>query len=532
KKEKRDIKKLLIVLTFLITATNLTCNAATYYISKDGSDSNSGTSSRPWRTIGKANSTLRAGDTVYIRRGTYRETIRPSRSGTRGNEITYARYSNDEVIITGVSDAVNISERSYINIDGLKILDVSGQWVTMRPNGCYNTIQNCYMEEAGSYAGIRLRDGADYNKILNNTMVGYCGPDDLIQIYAGSHNLIDGNRMYYGPHDAIDVQDRPDGSASYNIIRNNYIQNKWHSNIDIEGIEYILVENNVIVDAGDDAANSPCGTDRAREFPIEGHKGISVNTRYGIYRNNVVINSGHFISLPSYDVIERGFSENNMIYHNTANKNYWGVRYIYDYPSTDNILKNNIIYDNTIYEIGITGSGYTENYYINNNILGASVRYKAGDTVRDTLSRDPLFVDEDGSSSSSVALIPDSLEQANESFRFELRSTTIRVEDRDLRLRSNSPMINRGAWLTETTSSGSGRTIHVEDARYFMDGWGIIEGDLIQLEGQQRTARITDVDYRNNTITVNTSLSWSRGDGVSLPYSGSRPDIGAYEYGG
>jgi len=43
--------------------------------------------------------------------------------------------------------------------------------------------------------------------------------------------------------------------------------------------------------------------------------------------------------------------------------------------------------------------------------------------------------------------------------------------------------------------------------------------------------RITNVDYDNNKITVERSISWNKGDGVSLPYSGSHPDIGAYEFG-
>jgi len=102
--------------------------------------------------------------------------------------------------------------------------------------------------------------------------------------------------------------------------------------------------------------------------------------------------------------------------------------------------------------------------------------------------------------------------------------------DSDLHLKSTSPMINAGAFLTQTTSSGSGTTLTVDDARYFMDGWGIIEGDTIQLEGQTKTATITNIS--GNTITLNTSLTWNNNQGVSLAYSGTAPDIGAYEYGG
>jgi chitodextrinase len=70
----------------------------------------------------------------------------------------------------------------------------------------------------------------------------------------------------------------------------------------------------------------------------------------------------------------------------------------------------------------------------------------------------------------------------------------------------------------------------VADARYFHDGYGMIQGDLIQV-GSNSPARVTAVNYSTNTITVNRSISWNNGDGVSYEYIGFQPDIGAYEYG-
>ena len=71
----------------------------------------------------------------------------------------------------------------------------------------------------------------------------------------------------------------------------------------------------------------------------------------------------------------------------------------------------------------------------------------------------------------------------------------------------------------------------MRDARYFNDGYGIsgVAGDTIMVGGS--TVMVTDVNYSANTITVNKSISWNSGDGVSYAYSGSKPDIGAYEYG-
>lgn len=103
----------------------------------------------------------------------------------------------------------------------------------------------------------------------------------------------------------------------------------------------------------------------------------------------------------------------------------------------------------------------------------------------------------------------------------------------DFHLQEKSPCIDKGGFLTTITSaSGSGTQFTIEDAWYFQDGFsGVIEGDIIQLENQSQRVKITNVDYTTNTITVETSVTWINGTGVSLAYEGSAPDIGAYEFG-
>ena len=92
-------------------------------------------------------------------------------------------------------------------------------------------------------------------------------------------------------------------------------------------------------------------------------------------------------------------------------------------------------------------------------------------------------------------------------------------------------MIDAGCFLTKAVEAGENSTvIKVEDARYFMDGWGITDGDTIQLQGHKQTAKVKKVDYKSNTITIDKPLSWPKGAGVGLAYNGSSPDMGAYEY--
>ena len=101
----------------------------------------------------------------------------------------------------------------------------------------------------------------------------------------------------------------------------------------------------------------------------------------------------------------------------------------------------------------------------------------------------------------------------------------------DFHLQPTSPCIDNGGFLTRTTNSGTdGTTLELEDAGYFSDGGGLVEGDMIQLEGQRSAVVVTSVDTAANTLVVATPLSWSAGTGVSLPYLGERPDQGAYEH--
>ena len=78
-------------------------HAANYYVSSTGSDTNAGSSlSSPFLTIGKAASMATAGDTVYVRGGTYRETVTVANSGTEAAPIRFRTYGNECVTVTGL----------------------------------------------------------------------------------------------------------------------------------------------------------------------------------------------------------------------------------------------------------------------------------------------------------------------------------------------------------------------------------------------------------------------------------------------
>ncbi|MCP4151559.1 MAG: DUF1565 domain-containing protein, partial [bacterium] len=121
----RGILAMLVLVGVLFWAVPGYCTD--YYVAKTGNDSNAGTEAAPWLTIQKAANTLQAGDTVYIKAGTYGEQVKPQNSGTSGNLITYSRYSTDVVTLDGTGlpltdyeGLFHIESLNYITISGLR----------------------------------------------------------------------------------------------------------------------------------------------------------------------------------------------------------------------------------------------------------------------------------------------------------------------------------------------------------------------------------------------------------------------------
>ena len=103
-------------------------------------------------------------------------------------------------------------------------------------------------------------------------------------------------------------------------------------------------------------------------------------------------------------------------------------------------------------------------------------------------------------------------------------------DNRDFRLAADSPCRNAGAFLTLTIGAGSGISIPVVDASYFIDGFGIVAGDIVQLQGNPGLFTIVGIDYTANTITVDRPTAWTDGQGIALGRIDTAPNIGAYEY--
>jgi chitodextrinase len=114
-----------------ITAATSSCGGGVFYASPTGSDSNPGTVTQPWRTIGKAMSELVAGQTAYLRAGIYNEGLSGpcdyqynkltwSRSGTASAPITISGYPGEEnqvILMTAVKLAGDYEHLQNLVVD-------------------------------------------------------------------------------------------------------------------------------------------------------------------------------------------------------------------------------------------------------------------------------------------------------------------------------------------------------------------------------------------------------------------------------
>lgn len=95
----------------------------TYSVSPDGSDSNPGTKQKPFKSIGKAASVMKAGDTCYIYPGIYRESVVLRERGTAENPIRFvgAKDKNGNPLVTINGTDVLTANWSKIRVNGIRV---------------------------------------------------------------------------------------------------------------------------------------------------------------------------------------------------------------------------------------------------------------------------------------------------------------------------------------------------------------------------------------------------------------------------
>lgn len=177
----------LLALLFAATA-----HGATYYVATTGSDAADGSTGTPWLTIGKAATTMTAGDTVNVLDGNYPERVVTGSNGSAGNYISY-RGSN--AMVRGFSIA-----HSYNEVAGFFVTNDAG----ISPS-----------------AAITLRSTAHFARIVTNIVTTVLDTRGISIAYDGAYATnvwIEGNTIT----NTGDIGIALDGEN--HVITNNWMQ--------------------------------------------------------------------------------------------------------------------------------------------------------------------------------------------------------------------------------------------------------------------------------------------------------------------
>jgi len=111
-----------------------------YYVSPSGSDTSLGTVSSPFASLSKALSASSSGGTIYLRGGTYKNSITISKSG-----ITIRNYNNEKPIIVGTtSTTVEFSSgASNVLVYGVNFSNSPGDCIYLEKGNNHITFSHC-----------------------------------------------------------------------------------------------------------------------------------------------------------------------------------------------------------------------------------------------------------------------------------------------------------------------------------------------------------------------------------------------------
>lgn len=541
-------------------------HSATYYVDPaNGNNSNPGTIDAPWQTLNYSvrrgsypYTYLQPGDTLYLRGGEYRGdtnyiSLSAGYSGTSNAPITLAAYPGESPIIcdSATKASFDLRNKRWWVVDGLTFSNNYRHcWLVNMTN---LLLKNCVFDRCNTnsdwqYAGVVLANSGgvpvQYNIISNNVFrwwgwfadncndhgvsLSVCGFDDMPHNY----NLVVSNRFIGGAHDHLQL------SSGYNVIRGNLFANPpWIATNATCWLMNFQRETNIYGAFGNrhtKPGDSTAGTDWTTQYDMRnvfegnhflytgppsddnGAFGIELATSRSIYRHNVIAYSlaaGIFFNTSgSYSRSTSNAVYGNVIFCNGLSHIYGGSgmqgfshgvgtsNFQTDPRRKDNFLVNNII---------------LHNLPANMDARTAQYQHLRGNLTDDAVN--PLFISTNGL---------ESIRTATDFYRcYDPNNRP------DFRLRSASPCIDAGTWLAYTVGAATNSVVMtLDNSLYFSDGNQIVDGDLIQLQGQAVTSQVVSNDWQNNTLYLRAALTWTNGQGVSLPYYGSAPDQGAFEY--
>jgi len=348
-----------------------------YFVSPMGDDSNEGTEDFPFQTIQVAVDTARAGDTVSIKSGTYKERISFNHSGTSARPIVIKNNQQDKVIIDGTQidwdvtwgGLLDFSEVSHIHVSGLLVKNSTHAGIFL--DDCHHiTIEdsktdNTYSSGIGVWyshdihiqkneVSLACNDGGEecisivdsHHVTVEDNEVHHNGPGseggEGIDVKEGSHDVLVSHNHIHHLNKRIGLYTDPWDKHTYNItFDGNTVHDCTNFGIAIASemgalIEHVTFMNNIIyhnLDGGMAVGGWTAEGQEVFSNPIH-HVTIINNTIYD-NRNS----DGLYIANPDVKDLK--------VYNNIIGNNDGSQIYIENTPLTEIDLDSNLVEGNT-----------------------------------------------------------------------------------------------------------------------------------------------------------------------------------------
>lgn len=368
------------------------------FVSTTGNDTTgNGTKNNPFKTINKALENVQSGQTIWVRAGTYSESITFNKSGEEGKYIIIRNYPNEvaKIDLTGktVESIINFNMQSYIQVIGLELCNLlqkkSAVYGVMFQGGEKNcVVANCNIHDidaknslSGNAHGIKLSGleaEATENILIQNNHIYdcVCGTSEALTVIANSKNIdIIGNKVHDNGNIGIDIignfQENSDPSLDFarNVyVAENEVYNCHSNNADCAGL-YVDGASNVIF-ARNKSYNNQIGLEIGAEEVASNdeyypHNNLAINNL--IYNNTV-----RAVGLGGYSS-DAGKTYNTFLWNNTIIHPATAA----DVAMSINVGKGFSIVNNIIIDLGTwnflvnsdVGSDYVKNYIFYNNLL-------------------------------------------------------------------------------------------------------------------------------------------------------------------
>jgi len=380
-------------LLIALCATPAICDV--YYVAPSGSDSNPGTAALPWLTIQKAANTLVAGDTVYVKAGTYQERVIPKNSGAVGESITYAAYGNDNVTLDGSSVSVprwaglfEIMDKSYIQVVGFKIKNSSYTGILVEDSSHIRIEQNYTYDTFSSGIGVW---NCDHVTISNNEVELACndGDQECITVAGTDYFEISNNHVHHGGPGISGAEGiaAKDGSRNGKVL-DNHVHHMNRLGIYVDAWDKhtynIEVFRNVVHDC------------QADGFSVASETG-------GLLENITIFNNIAFrnkyvgITIAGWGEPTAGHPMKDIkVINNTFHNNGfdpWGGGIALDNPEAQNvIIRNNICSQNLYFQIAVAESVPVSSYSVDHNLIDGFRGTEGEIYGAQPVTGDPAFV--------------------------------------------------------------------------------------------------------------------------------------------